>query len=307
MKNDATALANSAQLDFSLPEQLSLTEQIIKFYEEAGMDYEHWSKNFNMHFGFYRWGFNPFNLEKMLEQMNSEVFERLRLNPLESKFLIDLGCGVGATARHIAKKTANSVIKGVTISQWQVEKSEEINAQARLQKQVEILNGDYTNLPFAAGVADGVWAVESSCHAEGADKLRVIREMARVLKKGGRFVVADCFIKKTEKPFNPVMNQFYKAICRNWVLPEMAALDDFVLALKANGMSEITVEDISWQIAPSVAHAPFAVMTFILKKLLAGEPLKQRSMNNLKGSLLALLLGLNRSKFSYCLISGTRT
>jgi ubiquinone/menaquinone biosynthesis C-methylase UbiE len=307
MKNDATAIIDSSQLDFACPEQLTLTEQIIRFYEEAGIDYEHWSKNFNMHFGFYRWGCNPFNLEKMLEQMNSEVAERLGLSTLTSAFLIDMGCGVGATARHIAKDSANSIIKGITISPWQVEKAKEINGKAGLQEQVEILNGDYTNMPFAESVADGVWAIESSCHAEGANKLRVIKEMARVLKKGGRFVVADCFIKKAEKPFNPLMNRCYKAVCRNWFLPEMAALDDFVSALKMNGMSDIVVEDISWRIAPSVAHAPFAVLTFILKKFMAGESLKQRSINNLKGSLLALILGLNRSKFSYCLISGKRS
>jgi hypothetical protein len=38
--------------------------------------------------------------------------------------------------------------------------------------------------------------------------------------------------------------------------------------------------------------------------MLDGEALKPQSINNLKASLLALALGLNRSKFSYYLISG---
>lgn len=306
MKNTAIALTDHNQVDFTRQKQLSLNEQIIRFYDEAGIDYEHWSKNFNMHFGYYCWGSNPFNREQMLEQMNSQVAERLRISAKNSALLIDLGCGVGATARHIAKHYSKSIIKGVTISQWQVEKAADINAKARLQGQVEILNGDYTALPFATDSADGAFAVESSCHAEGAGKVRVIKEMARILKSGGRFVVADCFIKNPEKPFHPLMNRCYQAICQNWMLPEMPTLDRFVQALAANGMRDIVVEDVSWRIAPSVAHAPFAVLTFICKKLLAGDKLNERSINNLKGSLLSLIMGSNRSKFSYCLISGTR-
>ena len=34
-----------------------------RYYEEAGPDYAAWSPHFNMHFGFFRWGMNPFNRE----------------------------------------------------------------------------------------------------------------------------------------------------------------------------------------------------------------------------------------------------
>ena len=306
MEKNAAALVDSHHLKATHRQLLTLNEQIINFYDEAGIDYEHWSKNFNMHFGYYRAGSNPLRREQMLEQMNAEVARRLQLGAQQPALLIDLGCGVGATARHIAKRYSKSTVKGVTISPWQVAKAAEINAAAQLQGQVEVLNADYTALPFASGTADGAWAVESSCHAEGAGKIRVIREMARVLKPGGRFVVADCFLKHPEKPFNGLMKRCYQAICRNWMLPEMAALEDFTAALVAHGMKEIVIEDISWRIAPSVAHAPFAVFTFICRKLMAGEQLNERSINNLKGSLLALIMGLNRSKFSYFLISGRR-
>ncbi len=33
--------------------------EIIEYYSEAGMDYEPWSRRFNMHFGYYRWGALP--------------------------------------------------------------------------------------------------------------------------------------------------------------------------------------------------------------------------------------------------------
>lgn len=306
MNSNLTALARPDECDFDNPAQISSTERVIEFYEEAGMDYEHWSKGFNMHLGFYRRGINPFDREKMLEQLNLEIAARLQLDAKDKAFLIDLGCGAGAVARSVAKNYPDSIIKGVTIAPSQVEAAARLNAQANLQKQIEILKGDYTVLPFTGGAADGVWAVESACYAEGDAKENLAREMARVLKSGGRFVVADCFVKQPEKKLNFLIERCYRAACRNWALSEMPALDCFVAALERQGFRDIVVEDISRRVAPSLAHAPFAVFSFTLKKLFAGEPLKQQSINNLKASLLALALGLNRTKFSYCLISGQR-
>ena len=306
MNSNLTALAGRDEQRFDSPAQISSTERIVEFYEEAGIDYEHWSKGFNMHLGFYRRGLNPFDREKMLEQLNLEIAARLHLGAKDKAFLIDLGCGAGAIARSVAKNYSNSIIKGVTLAPSQVETAAKLNAQANLQKQIEIFEGDYTSLPFEDGAADGVWAVESACYAEGAAKENLAREMARVLKAGGRFVVADCFIKQPEKKLNFLIERCYRAACKNWALSEMPALDCFVAALERQGLRDIIVEDISWRVAPSLAHAPFAVFSFAFKKLFAGEPLKQQSINNLKASILALALGLNRAKFSYCLISGQR-
>jgi hypothetical protein len=128
--------------------------------------------------------------------------------------------------------------------------------------------------------------------------------MARVLKTGGRFVVADCFIKCSERHLNSIVRRCYRMTCDDWALVEMPAVDAFVAALKRHGFRDIKVEDISWRVAPSLAHAPLAVLTFVGKKFMTGASLKRHSTNNLRASLLALLLGLSRSSFSYFLISG---
>ncbi|MGI8467346.1 MAG: methyltransferase domain-containing protein [Pyrinomonadaceae bacterium] len=306
MNDNLTALACPNEQRFDNQAQISLAERVIEFYEEASADYEHWSKGFNMHLGFYRRGLNPFDREKMLEQLNLEIAARLRIDFKDTAFLVDLGCGAGAIARCVAKNYSGSIIKGVTIAPSQVETAVKLNASENLQKRIEIFRGDYINLPFADGAADGVWAVESACYAEGAGKENLVREMARVLKTDGRFVVADCFIKEPEKKFNFLVEKCYTTVCESWALSEMPALDYFVAALERQGFRDIIVEDISWRVAPSLCHAPFAVAGFIFKKLFSSEPLNRHSVDNLKASLLTLALGLNRTKFSYCLISGRR-
>ena len=62
---------------------------IIEYYSQAGMDYEPWSRQFNMHFGYYRFGLNPFNRERMLDEMNHQVINQLQLNTANKNQLLD--------------------------------------------------------------------------------------------------------------------------------------------------------------------------------------------------------------------------
>jgi hypothetical protein len=48
-------------------------DRLIAYYEEAGPDFGQWSAGFNMHFGFYRPGMNPFRREPMLNELNRQV------------------------------------------------------------------------------------------------------------------------------------------------------------------------------------------------------------------------------------------
>ena len=67
---------------------------IIQYYSEAGMDYEPWSRQFNMHFGYYRFGNNPFNREQMLDEMcatlGGRAAEKVIFNKISTGALSDL-------------------------------------------------------------------------------------------------------------------------------------------------------------------------------------------------------------------------
>ena len=78
------------------PSSVSLHIGLEQYYSEAGPDYAAWSREFNMHFGYYRAGANPLDREAMLEQMNAEVLARLRLQSIDAPHLLDLGCRLGA-------------------------------------------------------------------------------------------------------------------------------------------------------------------------------------------------------------------
>jgi MPBQ/MSBQ methyltransferase len=281
-------------------------EQLIAYYEQAGPDFEEWSPAFNMHFGYYRYGFNPFRRERMLNEMNRQVLDRLRLTGNREERIVDLGCGVGATVRYAASMFPQAEILGLTVVPWQVEKGNAWNRHLGLHERARLRLADYTRTELAPASIDGAIAIESACHAEGSNKEAFVLEAARILNPGGRLVVADGFRKHAERPLGPVSGRLHDALCRSFVLPELAQIEGFARALVQHGFEDVAIEDISWRVAPSALHAPAAVLWFMLKKALRGKRLGEWRINNLKGSVLSTLVGMNRFQFGYYLVSATR-
>ena len=93
------------------------------YYSEAGPDYAAWSPGYNMHFGYYRRGMNPFHREPMLENMNTEILNRLHLPTNIPTNILDMGCGVGATLRSLAPRVPQASLTGITIVPCQIERA----------------------------------------------------------------------------------------------------------------------------------------------------------------------------------------
>ncbi len=278
---------------------------VVRYYEDTGLDYGEWSPEYNMHFGYWRWPANPFRREPMLDEMNQRVFTELRLSD-DDALVVDLGCGLAAPSRAFARRFPEKRVCGVTIVPWQVEKADQLNRTAGLDERIAILLGDYLRLPMDDGCVDGVYALESSCHCEGLDKRPFVKEMMRILKPGRRFVVVDGFVEREPETFGPLLRRCYAAICKGWALPTFPHLDRFLQALRAEGAGEIEVRDYSFRIAPSVLHAPWTVAKFLVKTLARGERLNPVRVGHLKACLLGLVLGLARHRFAYCLVTGSK-
>ncbi|MEO1261120.1 MAG: methyltransferase domain-containing protein [Bacteroidota bacterium] len=282
-------------------------QQIVEYYEEAGMDYRAWSKNFNMHFGYYKWGQNPFNLESMLVQMNEEVYQRMGIERVHLPTILDAGCGLGTTSRYIARKRSDALLYGVTITPWQIKEGEKKNEAAGLQDQVIMLKADYQALPVADESFDGAFALESSCYAKGLDKRPFLAEMYRVLRSGSQLVITDGFMKKS-KPFPKIINWLYRKCTKNWALTDFANLEMFLAAMKSVGFSKIKVEDASWKIALSVLHIPRITFQFYFDLLKKGESwqLSKERRGNVVAPILGMLLGIARPYFGYYIITAQK-
>lgn len=280
-------------------------EGIIEYYENTGLDYGSWSRDYNMHFGFWRWGLNPFRREPMLQEMNKQVLNRLRIG-LTKANVYDLGCGLGATMRTFAKHFSNQRITGFTLVPWQIKKAQEINTAAGLQNRIDIVHADYLHLPVVNESGDAAYALESCCHSPGEDKRAFLTELNRILKPGGRCVIVDGFTKVPRGEFSKLFKYCVDSTCEGWALPCFPALMPLMNTMKELGFKEIKAEDVSWQIAPSALHSPFCVAGFIIKKWWQGERLNKVRMGHLKSCLLGLILGISRKQFGYYIISATK-
>jgi len=272
-------------------------ESLVSYYSEAGPDYAAWSPNFNMHFGYWVWGVNPLNREAMLERTNAEVAQRLQLDG-KPRRIVDLGCGLGATARFLTRRYPQVRVTGVTIVPWQVEQARRLSSA-----DVQFVEEDYTATSFATASFDGAYALESSCHAPGADKAAFIREAHRILKPGARLVVVDGF-RKLDTPMCALVRHAYDTMCRWYVLEQVAHLERFLRCMEESGFDDIQVEDTSWRAAPSVAHVPWVSLRFLLRE--ARHGLTEQRWNNALAPVIMALLGMVRRRFGYYYISARK-
>lgn len=114
--------------------------------------------------------------------------------------ILDVGCGIGGTSRYLAKKFGNDTkVIGITLSDKQ-QKRATLLAQQQNIPNSEFIVMDALNMKFPDNSFDYVWACESGEHMP--DKKKYIEEMTRVLKPGGKIVVATwCQRDEGDKPF----------------------------------------------------------------------------------------------------------
>jgi len=109
--------------------------------------------------------------------------ELIRLCHIDKdSYVLDVGCGVGATPCYIAKKHGSRII-GVDISARMVDRSRERAQREKATNRVEFKVADAQDLPFEANLFDAV--ITESVTAFPEDKQKAVAEYVRVTKPGG--------------------------------------------------------------------------------------------------------------------------
>ena len=237
--------------------------EMIDFYNEATEDYKFWSKDFNMHFGYFvPFRTNPFKRDSMLNQMNAQMIKRMNIGTSKHR-LVDLGCGMGGTMRHVLKTYKNVIAYGVTLSDFQVKHG---NMLLKGENGI-ILKENYNKTSFTYNSFNSAVAIESFCHSGHNDNS--IKEAHRILKPGGKLIIADAFLKKNVPELCKGSKYAYNKLCNHWSLEKLETIDNMIEKIKSFGFKNVKIENASFKVAPSVLHVPFAITGFILKKILS--------------------------------------
>lgn len=282
-----------------------MSNDVVQYFSDTGLDYAAWSRQFNMHFGYWRWGLNPLRREPMLEEMNRQVSSRLGLDALDrNELLVDLGCGLGATMRSLTRRWGSQNLLGVTVVPWQVEQAALLNQEFAPGVRVE--QASYLDLPLAEGSVAAAYALESHCYAHGPDKADFYRELYRILKPGARFVVVDGFTTSAPARRTRLFRSLLQKISEGWAVDSFPHMPAVWEGLHQLGFDDLQRHDFSWNIAPTALHAPFLALSFAVSRWFAGDRLNQVRWNHVRACFLSLAVGMHRGDFSYCLISGRK-
>ncbi|MEZ5541482.1 MAG: class I SAM-dependent methyltransferase [Pseudomonadota bacterium] len=115
-----------------------------------------------------------------------DFLERLALSA--EQHVLDIGCGIGGTARLLAAHCGCRV-SGIDITPEFVETGRVLCDWVGLGTRVELHHGSALELPFDAGVFDAAIMLHVGMNI--ADKRRLCREAHRVLRPGGAFGIYD--------------------------------------------------------------------------------------------------------------------
>jgi len=129
------------------------------------------------------------------QEATKELVDRTRITPLS--YVLDVGCGVGTTACHLARCMGCRVM-GVDINPLMVDRARERARKLKLTDLVEFKQADAVDLPFDNDSFNVV--ITESVTAFPEDKARAIREYYRVAKPGGFIGLNESTWLKTPVP-----------------------------------------------------------------------------------------------------------
>ncbi|WP_297809982.1 methyltransferase domain-containing protein [uncultured Finegoldia sp.] len=138
---------------------------------------------------------------KLLQQLPEEISSGLSCgNPLDNLVLkdtdtlLDLGCGMGLDVFMARIKYPNSnTIYGMDRLKSMIEKAEKVRDKKGFKK-IEFVQGELIKMPFEDNSID---KIISNCVINlEPNKLQVYREIHRILKPNGMFIISDITLKK---------------------------------------------------------------------------------------------------------------
>jgi len=115
----------------------------------------------------------------------------LKFVPVRSgERVLEVGCGTGVVVRDLAGLVGRrGEVVGVDASRRLLDRARALSRETARHTRIAWRVADAASLPFAANRFDAALAVTVILHV--ADPLRVVREMARVTRPGGRVAVQD--------------------------------------------------------------------------------------------------------------------
>jgi cyclopropane fatty-acyl-phospholipid synthase-like methyltransferase len=217
---------------------------ISRYYDLSEVHYRKtWDldESRSLHYGY--WDDSVKNFHEALLNINKVLAEIAEIR--EGENILDAGCGVGGSSLWLAKEK-NCTVKGISLNKRQIDKANALANAIGVHEKVSFEQKDYTDTFYAANSFDVVWAIESVCYAD--DKSDFLKEANRVLKPGGRLIIADFFKRKD---LNPGETKRVRKWAASWAINDFAIREEFEDQLKESSFHDVAWMDATDAIMPS--------------------------------------------------------
>ncbi len=203
------------------------------------------------------WGYweNPSQATLSIEEFFQASEKLCRLvceggAPQNGMKLLDVGCGFGGTIASLNERFSQAEFTGLNIDPRQLARARE-EVRPRVNNQINFVEGNACALPFSENSFDTVLAVECIFHFPS--RAIFFKEVARVLKTGGRFSLSDFVRSKKsnffsswlERPLTRLIEKSYGTSDRN------VTLQDYRDMAREAGFKVILEQDITRQTLPT--------------------------------------------------------
>ena len=214
----------------------------------------------SLHYGY--WDATTKTFHEALLNINKILVAKAGINKHHK--VLDAGCGIGGSSLWLAKNIGCNVT-GISLSAKQVQTANDLTKNENLQALAVFEQQDFTATNYESESFDIIWAIESVCHA--SDKSKFINEAYRLLKTGGKLILADFFKQENLAEKDAALIEQW---ANGWAIDDFATIENFTEHLKNAGFHHTNIEDATTKIIPSAkrlyrAYFPGVIGGFLYK------------------------------------------
>lgn len=276
-------------------------QKIIDYYRDTENSYkDSWDldNSFAIHYGY--WDQKVKSFRESLLRMNEVMIETAAIKSTD--YVLDAGCGIGGSSIFMAKKLGCKVT-GISLSKQQVDKANILAKREGVGSKVRFEIMNYSSTSFSDNSFDVVWGCESICYAESKNDF--ICEAYRLLKPGGRIVIADGFVSDFDNNQHPVIRKWLDG----WQVNFLETPERFEQFMMDVGFVDICYRDISKETTHSsrrlLKYYYLGSLYLVWKKINFSKPATEIQKKNILACKYQYV-GMKRSLWQYGLFAGKK-
>ena len=225
----------------------TLNERIARFYDETSpLWLDVWGDH--MHHGYY--GSDGLDRDKGRREAQLDLIEELiafaKLDARPPERILDVGCGVGGSARYLTGRFGAQVL-GLTLSPFQASEGNVRAVREGCAGLVELRAQDVYDFSDPSGF-DVLWSLESAEHMP--DKRRLLQHFHELLRPGGTLAMITWCRRETPPELSDQEQELLDKISELYHLPPWGSTLDYVHTAADLGFEDIRHTDWSAAVAP---------------------------------------------------------